>query len=74
MARQCSRTGCASQATATLQYQYGRALVWLEDLTQERDPHDYDLCDRHAARLSVPNGWRLDDRRATSRVLVAGVA
>jgi hypothetical protein len=74
MARQCSRTGCAAPATATLQYQYGRALVWLEDLTQDRDPHDYDLCDRHAARLSVPNGWRLDDRRAAHRLAVAGVA
>jgi hypothetical protein len=71
MARQCSRTGCASPASATLQYQYGRALVWLEDLTPERDPHDYDLCDRHAARLSVPNGWNLEDRR---RVHFAGVA
>ena len=74
MARQCSRTGCAAAATATLQYQYGRALVWLEDLTPERDPHDYDLCDRHAARLSVPIGWRLDDRRGAHRFAVAGVA
>ena len=61
-------------ATATLQYQYGRALVWLEDLTPERDPHDYDLCDRHAARLSVPNGWRLDDRRHAHQMAIAGVA
>lgn len=63
MARQCSRTGCAAPADATLTYQYGRSLVWLDDLTPERDPHSYDLCHRHAARLSVPNGWRLDDRR-----------
>jgi hypothetical protein len=55
-------------AVATLAYQYGRSLVWLDDLFAERDPHAYDLCERHAARLSVPNGWRLDDRR--SRVLV----
>jgi hypothetical protein len=67
--RQCSRTGCALPAVATLAYQYGRSLVWLDDLADERDPHTYDLCERHAERLSVPNGWRLDDRRA-GRVLV----
>jgi len=63
MQRQCSRTGCAEAATVTLTYQYGRAQVWLDDLTDEREPHGYDLCERHSARLSVPNGWRLEDRR-----------
>lgn len=47
----------------TLTYQYGRAQVWLDDLTGEREPHGYDLCDRHSTKLSVPNGWRLEDRR-----------
>ena len=70
MHRQCSRTGCAAPAEATLSYQYGRSLVWLEDLSSERDPHNYDLCQRHAARLSVPNGWRLEDRREGARLLV----
>ena len=63
MQRQCSRTGCAEAATVTLTYQYDRAQVWLDDLTDEREPHAYDLCERHSARLSVPNGWRLEDRR-----------
>lgn len=63
MTRQCSRTGCASPAVATLTYQYGEARVWIDVLADERDPHSYDLCARHAARVSVPNGWRLDDRR-----------
>jgi hypothetical protein len=71
MARQCSRTGCAAPAKVTLQYQYGRALVWLLDLTPERDPHHYDLCERHAARVSVPNGWTLEDRRVVSVFAVA---
>ena len=39
----------ASAAVVTLTYQYGRAQVWLDDLTGERDPHGYDLCARHAA-------------------------
>ncbi len=48
-------------------------MVWLDDLTPSRDPHDYDLCERHTARLSVPNGWRLEDRRSR-RVLVFAAA
>ena len=47
----------------TLTYQYGLAQVWLDQLTGEREPHGYDLCERHSAKLSVPNGWRLEDRR-----------
>lgn len=69
MRRQCSRSGCADEAIATLSYQYARSLVWLDDLIDERDPHSYDLCQRHAGRLSVPNGWRMEDRR-TRRTLV----
>jgi hypothetical protein len=61
--RQCSRPGCAEVAAATLTYQYARGLVWLDELTAERDPHSYDLCGRHAGRLGVPSGWRLEDRR-----------
>lgn len=74
MTRQCSRTGCASPAVATLAYQYGRAIVWIDDLADERDPHSYDLCERHAAHLSVPNGWRLDDRRGTRQLVQAGAS
>jgi len=48
---------------ATLTYQYSRSFAWLDLLSAERDPHGYDLCERHAGRLRVPHGWRLDDRR-----------
>jgi Protein of unknown function (DUF3499) len=71
MRRQCSRTGCADEAISTLSYQYARSLVWLDDLTVERDPHCYDLCQRHTVRLSVPNGWRLEDRRARRQLAYA---
>ncbi len=67
--RQCSRSGCAEEAVITLTYQYARSAVWLDDLSPERDPHAYDLCRRHGSRLSVPHGWRLEDRR-TSREFV----
>jgi hypothetical protein len=71
--RQCSRTACAEPATVTLTYQYGRAQVWLDALSVDRDPHGYDLCAAHAGRLSVPVGWHLLDRREASAVaLLAG--
>ena len=66
--RQCSRPGCAETAVATLTYMYARQFVWLDDLAGERDPHAYDLCDRHASRVRVPNGWRFDDRRVPVRL------
>ena len=66
MRRQCTRPGCAEAATATLTYQYGRAQVWVDFLTDDRDPHAYDLCARHTARLSVPHGWNLHDRRTAA--------
>jgi hypothetical protein len=64
--RQCARPGCAEPAVATLTYQYSRGTAWLDELTPEREPHRYDLCHRHAARIGVPSGWRFDDRRIRS--------
>ncbi len=52
--RQCSRPGCAEAGASTLTYQYARSVAWLDELSRERDPHGYDLCDRHAGRLRVP--------------------
>lgn len=68
MNRQCSRSGCAEPAAATLTYVYGRAQVWIDRLTLDRDPHGYDLCIRHTDRVSVPQGWHLHDRRVTVAV------
>lgn len=55
----------------TLSYDYARALVWIDELIPERDPHSYDLCDRHGARVTVPQGWQLRDRRSDQPSLVA---
>ncbi|MGB3734441.1 MAG: DUF3499 family protein [Ilumatobacter sp.] len=65
--RQCSRTGCSDAAAVTLTYDYRQSQVWIDRLAPERNPHDYDMCDRHAERLSVPRGWHLDDRRGARR-------
>ena len=73
MARHCSRTGCSEGAAVTLTYQYSVAQVWLDDLADERDPHAYDLCDRHADRLTAPQGWQVRDRRRrAAQLAVAG--
>ena len=69
--RLCTRTGCAEHAEVTLTYHYGRSQVWLDELSAERDPHAYDLCERHAARMSVPTGWSLEDRRYQRHTLIA---
>ncbi|WP_083915019.1 DUF3499 family protein [Ilumatobacter nonamiensis] len=65
--RQCSRSGCSDAAAVTLSYHYGQSQVWIDYLSPEREPHMYDMCDRHAERLSVPQGWHLDDRRGVRR-------
>ena len=72
MARQCTRQGCVHCATVTLTYQYARSQVWLDDLSPERDPHSYDLCDQHANRLTAPCGWHLEDRRQRVHVYSPG--
>jgi len=63
VARKCSRTACADQPTITLSFQYTRAVVWIDDLLAEEDPHSYDLCAKHGSRMSAPTGWHLEDRR-----------
>jgi hypothetical protein len=63
MSRSCARPGCNQHATATLTYDYANRSAWLDRLTTEGHPMTHDLCDRHAGSLSVPRGWRLDDRR-----------
>jgi hypothetical protein len=68
--RKCSRPVCKEEASMTLTYQYSRALVWIDDLTQDSDPHAYDLCEQHGRRLTVPGGWRMEDRRDRFRLVV----
>lgn len=70
--RQCSRPGCAEPAASTLTYVYARQTATLDDLSVERDPHGYDLCARHAARVRVPNGWQLHDGRSELLTRLAG--
>ena len=57
--RACSRVSCRSIATMTLTYIYADSTAVLGPLATFAEPHSYDLCDKHSARLPVPNGWEV---------------
>lgn len=59
---------------ATLTYDYGSQAAWLDRLTPEAHPMTHDLCESHAGRLSVPQGWRLEDRRAIAPITARAAA
>ena len=42
-----------------LTYDYADSLAVLGPLSITREPHSYDLCERHAARTSAPRGWQI---------------
>jgi hypothetical protein len=63
MTRHCARPGCNAEANATLTYDYGNGAAWVDRLSDEPHPMTHDMCERHADALSVPRGWRLEDRR-----------
>ena len=57
--RTCSRVGCRISATMTLTYVYAESTAVLGPLATFSEPHSYDLCEKHSARLTVPNGWNV---------------
>lgn len=57
--RLCSRPTCRETARATLTYVYADSTAVLGPLATYPEPHCYDLCARHANRLTVPSGWSL---------------
>ena len=57
--RVCSRVSCRSIASMTLTYIYADSTAVLGPLATFSEPHSYDLCDKHSARLTVPNGWNV---------------
>ncbi|MFP3467809.1 DUF3499 domain-containing protein, partial [Leifsonia sp. SIMBA_070] len=57
--RLCSRSACRQAAVATLTYVYADSTAVLGPLATYAEPHCYDLCSSHAARLTVPLGWEV---------------
>lgn len=58
-ARPCSKVACAAEAVATLTYVYADSMAVLGPLSRLAEPHSYDLCPKHAERLSAPQGWQV---------------
>jgi hypothetical protein len=56
-ARQCSRPACKRVAVYTLTYVYRDSTAVLGPLAAAVEPHCYDLCERHADRMTAPRGW-----------------
>ena len=59
MPRLCSKVACGNEAVATLTYDYADAMAVLGPLSIRHEPHSYDLCERHAEKLSAPQGWQV---------------
>ena len=57
--RPCSRPSCGEAAIATLTYVYADSTAVLGPLATLAEPHCYDLCERHASRLTAPRGWAM---------------
>ncbi|HEV2888812.1 MAG TPA: DUF3499 domain-containing protein [Frankiaceae bacterium] len=59
LSRRCSRTACTDAAVATLTYVYAESQAVVGPLAAVHEPHQYDLCEPHAARLTAPRGWEV---------------
>jgi hypothetical protein len=46
-------------ATMTLTYIYAESTAVVGPLATYSEPHAYDLCEIHAQRFTVPNGWEV---------------
>lgn len=57
--RPCSRATCNGEAISTFTFVYADSMAVLGPLSQKAEPHSYDLCGKHAERLSAPQGWRI---------------
>jgi len=50
----------------TLTYVYSDSIAVLGPLATYSEPHAYDLCEIHGAKLTVPNGWQVIRREINS--------
>ena len=57
--RLCSKAACSRPASHTLTYVYVEAQAVVGPLSERKEPHTYDLCEAHSARLSAPVGWQI---------------
>ncbi|SIS02680.1 Protein of unknown function [Williamsia sterculiae] len=44
---------------ATLTFVYADSIAVIGPLATSREPHSWDLCEQHAAGITVPRGWEM---------------
>ncbi len=59
LVRRCSKPSCARPAVSTLTYVYADSTAVLGPLATFAEPHCYDLCQVHSARMTAPRGWEV---------------
>ena len=57
--RHCTRSGCHRKAVMTLTYVYADSIAVVGPVATYSEPHAYDLCELHGAKLTFPNGWQV---------------
>ena len=50
---------CSHVAVATLTYAYARQTAFIGPLIPSGNPHSWDLCEKHASKITAPLGWEL---------------
>jgi hypothetical protein len=68
MTRHCAKPGCNGPADATLTYDYAASTAWLDHPSTDGHPMAHDLCTAHGDALTVPRGWKLEDRRRVQQL------
>ena len=63
MRRFCERPGCGGAASVSYGIDNDQLIVWIDSAPAVDPARAGTLCRRHADALSVPKGWRIDDRR-----------
>ncbi|MBM3828152.1 MAG: DUF3499 family protein [Actinobacteria bacterium] len=61
--RSCTRNACREVPHVTLVFHYPSSTIWVDQLSDERQPNEYEFCVTHWQRFQPPSGWSLDDRR-----------
>ena len=63
----CNRVGCAREADCVLLMVPQSRKAWIVDTDHDKAIDGSALCEIHAARVTVPQGWELVDERSTGR-------
>ena len=63
----CNRVGCAREADCVLLMVPQTQRAWIVDTDHDNAIDGSALCEIHASRITVPQGWELIDERSTGR-------